>query len=50
VRERRYTGPEEVVERGLLHDPAAAAAPATNGGGEAPEAEAEASAAATDET
>ena len=22
VRERRYTGPEEVVERGLLHDPA----------------------------
>jgi large subunit ribosomal protein L19 len=28
VRERRYTGPEEVVERGLLHDPAAAAAAA----------------------
>ena len=32
VRERRYTGPEEVVERGLLHDPAeeleAEAAPA----------------------
>jgi large subunit ribosomal protein L19 len=26
VRERRYTGPEEVVEAGLLHDPAAAAA------------------------
>jgi large subunit ribosomal protein L19 len=25
VRERRYTGPEETVERGLLHDPAAAA-------------------------
>ena len=24
VRERRYTGPEEVVEPGLLHDPAAA--------------------------
>ena len=23
VRERRYTGPEEVVERGLLYDPAA---------------------------
>jgi large subunit ribosomal protein L19 len=23
VRERRYTGPEEVVERGLLHDPVA---------------------------
>ena len=28
VRERRYTGPEEVVERGLLYDPAAAAAAA----------------------
>jgi large subunit ribosomal protein L19 len=26
VRERRYTGPEETVERGLLHDPAAEAA------------------------
>src|SRR5215217_4235603 len=26
VRERRYMGPEEVVERGLLHDPAAEAA------------------------
>src|SRR3954453_15715042 len=26
VRERRYTGPEEVVERGLLYDPAAEAA------------------------
>src|SRR5687767_15502923 len=26
VRERRYTGPEELVEAGLLHDPAAAAA------------------------
>jgi large subunit ribosomal protein L19 len=26
VRERRYVGPEEVVEAGLLHDPAAAAA------------------------
>ena len=40
VRERRYVGPEEVVERGLLHDPAAngeatAAAPA---GGEEPSA------------
>ena len=38
VRERRYVGPEEVVERGLLHDPAAngeapAAVPA---GGEEP--------------
>jgi large subunit ribosomal protein L19 len=28
VRERRYTGPEEIVERGLLHDPAAEAAAA----------------------
>ena len=28
VRERRYVGPEETVERGLLHDPAA------NGGAE----------------
>ena len=28
VRERRYTGPEEVVERGLLYDPAAEAAAA----------------------
>src|SRR4051812_33012197 len=28
VRERRYTGPEEVVEAGLLHDPAAEAAAA----------------------
>jgi large subunit ribosomal protein L19 len=28
VRERRYMGPEEVVEAGLLHDPAAAAAAA----------------------
>jgi large subunit ribosomal protein L19 len=26
VRERRYTGPEEIVEAGLLHDPAAVAA------------------------
>jgi large subunit ribosomal protein L19 len=26
VRERRYVGPEEIVEAGLLHDPAAAAA------------------------
>jgi large subunit ribosomal protein L19 len=30
VRERRYVGPEEVVERTLLHDPAAAAAPAAD--------------------
>jgi large subunit ribosomal protein L19 len=28
VRERRYTGPEQVVEAGLLHDPAAEAAAA----------------------
>jgi large subunit ribosomal protein L19 len=28
VRERRYTGPEELVESGLLHDPAAQAAAA----------------------
>jgi large subunit ribosomal protein L19 len=28
VRERRYTGPEEVVQTGLLHDPAAEAAEA----------------------
>ena len=27
VRERRYVGPEEVVEAGLLHDPAAVEAP-----------------------
>ncbi len=26
VRERRYTGPEEIVERGLLYDPATEAA------------------------
>jgi large subunit ribosomal protein L19 len=30
VRERRYAGPEEVVERGLLHDPAAEAAAAAD--------------------
>jgi large subunit ribosomal protein L19 len=30
VRERRYTGPEEVVDRGLLHDPAAEAAAAAD--------------------
>jgi large subunit ribosomal protein L19 len=28
VRERRYTGPEEIVQAGLLHDPAAEAAAA----------------------
>jgi len=30
VRERRYTGPEQVVEAGLLHDPAAEAAAAAD--------------------
>ena len=30
VRERRYTGPEQVVEAGLLHDPAAQAAAAVD--------------------
>jgi large subunit ribosomal protein L19 len=30
VRERRYIGPEEVVEAGLLHDPAAEAAAAVD--------------------
>ena len=29
VRERRYTGPEEVVQAGLLHEPAAVAAAGT---------------------
>src|ERR1700754_4072377 len=45
VRERRYTGPEEIVQAGLLHDPAAEPeaeaepASATNGdGAQAPEA------------
>ena len=46
VRERRYTGPEEVVERGLLHDPEAAAPAADGDGAQA----AETPAAATDET
>jgi large subunit ribosomal protein L19 len=41
VRERRYTGPEEVVQAGLVHDPVAEAAAAT--------AEREAAEAATDE-
>ena len=47
VRERRYTGPEEVVQAGLLHDPAAEAAAAAEAeaaaaaeAAEAPEAEA----------
>src|SRR5947208_14278114 len=30
VRERRYVGPEEIVEAGLLHDPAAEAAAAAD--------------------
>jgi large subunit ribosomal protein L19 len=30
VRERRYTGPEEIVQAGLLHDPAAQAAAAAD--------------------
>jgi large subunit ribosomal protein L19 len=30
VRERRYTGPEQLVESGLLHDPAAEAAAAAD--------------------
>ena len=30
VRERRYAGPEEVVQAGLLHDPAAEAAAAAD--------------------
>ena len=30
VRERRYTGPEEIVERGLLYDPATEAAAAAD--------------------
>jgi large subunit ribosomal protein L19 len=35
VRERRYVGPEEVVERGLIHDPAAEAAAAEAAAAEA---------------
>jgi large subunit ribosomal protein L19 len=37
VRERRYTGPEEVVERGLLYDPAAPEAAEVSTNGEGPE-------------
>jgi large subunit ribosomal protein L19 len=40
VRERRYTGPEEKVEAGLLHDPAAEAAAAEAAAAEAAAAEA----------
>jgi large subunit ribosomal protein L19 len=36
VRERRYTGPEEVVDRGLLHDPEAEAAAAAAADSEVP--------------
>jgi large subunit ribosomal protein L19 len=58
VRERRYIGPEEVVEAGLLHDPAAEAAAAVDdeGPGEAvdqqalDEAEVNEAEAAADET
>jgi large subunit ribosomal protein L19 len=64
VRERRYIGPEEVVEAGLLHDPAAEAAAAADdevpgeaidqqaleeaAAAEAPEQDSEAEAAASD--
>ncbi len=41
VRERRYTGPEEIVEAGLLHDPAAEAAAAEAAAAAEPPAEAE---------
>jgi large subunit ribosomal protein L19 len=46
VRERRYVGPEEVVERGLLYDPAAEAAAAEAAAAEAAAAEAAAAEAA----
>ncbi len=57
VRERRYTGPEEVVQAGLLHDPAAEAAAAeaereaagAAGGGATPPADGADAEAATDE-
>jgi len=54
VRERRYTGPEEVVQAGLLHDPAAEAAEAEREAeaaeaAAAPPADAAAAEAATDE-
>jgi large subunit ribosomal protein L19 len=39
VRERRYTGPEERVEAGLLHDPAAQLAKDSPGDGSAAEAD-----------
>lgn len=49
VRERRYTGPEEVVVPGLIHDPAAEAAAAA-AAAEAAEAQAAADAAAAEST
>jgi large subunit ribosomal protein L19 len=49
VRERRYTGPEEKVEAGLLHDPAAEAAAAEAAAAEAAAAEAAAAEAAAAE-
>jgi large subunit ribosomal protein L19 len=51
VRERRYTGPEEVVERGVLYDPAAEAAASADNEvlGDAVDAEALAKADALDE-
>jgi large subunit ribosomal protein L19 len=51
VRERRYIGPEEVVQAGLLHDPAAEAAAAADDEvpGEAVDEQALAEAAATEE-
>jgi len=51
VRERRYTGPEEVVERGVLYDPSAQAAAAVDSEvlGDAVDAEALAKADALDE-
>ena len=50
VRERRYIGPEEVVQAGLLHDPAAEAAAAEAAAAEAAEAEAAAAAAEAEAT
>ena len=52
VRERRYTGPEEVLERGILYDPAAEAAAAvdTEVPGEAVDEQALAEAEAVEET
>jgi large subunit ribosomal protein L19 len=49
VRERRYTGPEEIVEAGLLHDPAAAEAAAASAAAEAAAADPEVPGGAVDE-